>query len=1141
MVKSFKYLLAFLLLPAYQGLAAGTIGFSIHDSVVVQGNTISFPIYADSSLTGQNVTAFQLQISYNTSIFAADTIVTAGTMSQVFGSVSCNLSVAGKITVAAAGTTPLTGKGILIYVRLKAIGSGYSYLSFTGVAHNFLNEGSPPATWDNGYITTQPAPTITVSPSSGNVTVGDSLHFTASGGTAPYTWSVTNGAVATINSSGWLKGTHAGFTKVVAEDTHGTIDTTNGQVEIRAFRLTVHDTSYMQGQTFDLPVYVTDLTGLNVTSGSFDLTFSQSLMNVQGVVQTGTLLSSYSPPAVNSSVPGEVSISFAGASALSGSGVLLFVRFKVSSTSSGSAYISPANLLFNETMPGNSKNGYFSTINLATLYISPNTASVIAGNTLSFSASGGTSPYSWSTTDSSLATISSGGVLTALKGGTLNVKALDVYGGSGMSGEIQIYDTKVTIPDTIGVIGDTVDVPVYMSPVNPGIPVSSLQATIAYDSSVIHPIGIVSSGTLTDGWTYVPNITGTKMTFAAAGAAQVTTPGVICILRLLVPPWVNTSRTSSLTMQQFLLNEGSPRLLLDNGGVTSSNIPLPLVPTLSSPGNGATGVSASPTLSWNSSTGAVSYRLQVSTDSTFAATLYNSSGIVATTASLGGLAYLTKYFWRVNATNAAGTSSWSAVWKFTTVISPPPAPILASPANGATDVAVNPTISWNSSTGAASYRLQVSADAGFGTMLLDSSGLATTSVNMSGLGNSTMYYWRVNATSVGGTGSWSTVWHFTTIVAPPAAPLLSGPANGSTGTSVDPTLTWNSAAGATSYQLQVSADSNFATTDVDSTVVVVTSADVHGLVHNTKYHWRVRGSNVGGNGPWSSVWSFTTIVAAPASPSGLSAAAAGFFGMTLNWTDNSTNETGFKLERTPDSSGSWTVIVTLGVNSTSYPDTGLMDGSRYFYRVYVYNAGGNSGNSNIAVGTTVMRPPSGLAAIQSSGPKVVLTWQDSSGSEEVFRIERKTGSGGTYEQIDSVGTNAATFTDSTVTAGQHYFYRVRGHNSYATSSYSNEVNLLVMTVAGDHSAMPDSYGISQNYPNPFNPTTAIEYQLPEAAFMEVKVYDVMGRLVTTLVSGNRNAGYYKLTFDGSGLSTGIYFFRMSAGKFTQMRKMVLMK
>jgi len=96
------------------------------------------------------------------------------------------------------------------------------------------------------------------------------------------------------------------------------------------------------------------------------------------------------------------------------------------------------------------------------------------------------------------------------------------------------------------------------------------------------------------------------------------------------------------------------------------NPPTPNPPTLASPANGATGIMLPPNLTWNASAGAASYRLQVSTDIAFATTKYDVSGIIATSKTVNGLTNLTKYFWRVNAKNASGTSGWSSIWSFTT-------------------------------------------------------------------------------------------------------------------------------------------------------------------------------------------------------------------------------------------------------------------------------------------------------------------------------------------------------------------------------------------------------------------------------------------------------------------------------------------
>jgi len=94
---------------------------------------------------------------------------------------------------------------------------------------------------------------------------------------------------------------------------------------------------------------------------------------------------------------------------------------------------------------------------------------------------------------------------------------------------------------------------------------------------------------------------------------------------------------------------------------------------------------------------------------------------------------------------------------------------------------------------------------------------------------------------------------------------------------------------------------------------------------------------------------------------------------------------------------------------------------------------------------------------------------------------------------------------------------------------------------GDEGNLPDTYTLSQNYPNPFNPTTTINFALPENANVTLKVYDIIGRQVAELVNGEVEAGYHQVVFDATKLSSGIYFYRLTTDKFTQINKMILMK
>src|SRR5262249_3688747 len=143
-----------------------------------------------------------------------------------------------------------------------------------------------------------------------------------------------------------------------------------------------------------------------------------------------------------------------------------------------------------------------------------------------------------------------------------------------------------------------------------------------------------------------------------------------------------------------------------------------------------------------------------------------------------GLSINTRYFWRMNASNAGGPSPFTDAFSFTTGQgsgapppppppppggTPPPAPTLASPANDARDVSRTPTLSWNASAGATSYHVQVSTSSAFGTLVYDNAAVTGTSVTVSPiLASRGRFSWRVSASSAGGTSAFSSVRTFRT-------------------------------------------------------------------------------------------------------------------------------------------------------------------------------------------------------------------------------------------------------------------------------------------------------------------------------------------------------------------------------------------
>lgn len=88
---------------------------------------------------------------------------------------------------------------------------------------------------------------------------------------------------------------------------------------------------------------------------------------------------------------------------------------------------------------------------------------------------------------------------------------------------------------------------------------------------------------------------------------------------------------------------------------------------------------------------------------------------------------------------------------------------------------------------------------------------------------------------------------------------------------------------------------------------------------------------------------------------------------------------------------------------------------------------------------------------------------------------------------------------------------------------------------------PKEYSLSQNFPNPFNPTTVIQYQLPSDCKVNLKVYDLLGRELITLVNGDQTAGFKEATFNAHGFASGVYIYCLSAGKFTSIKKMMVLK
>jgi hypothetical protein len=172
--------------------------------------------------------------------------------------------------------------------------------------------------------------------------------------------------------------------------------------------------------------------------------------------------------------------------------------------------------------------------------------------------------------------------------------------------------------------------------------------------------------------------------------------------------------------------------------------------------------------------------------------------------------------------------------------------------------------------------------------------------------------------------------------------------------------------------------------------------------------------------------------------------------------------------------------------------------------------------------------------------KATLIWKTATEVNNFgFEIER-----GTSETpftrigfVDGAGNSLSekeySFVDE-LNRSDHYSYRLKQIDFDGSFTYSN-------TVEVNFEFIPTDYSLSQNYPNPFNPSTTIQYALPKVSFVTIAIYDILGKEVKLLVNEEQNPGEYKIVYDAKELSSGVYYYTIKAGDFSQNRKMILMR
>jgi hypothetical protein len=185
----------------------------------------------------------------------------------------------------------------------------------------------------------------------------------------------------------------------------------------------------------------------------------------------------------------------------------------------------------------------------------------------------------------------------------------------------------------------------------------------------------------------------------------------------------------------------------------------------------------------------------------------------------------------------------------------------------------------------------------------------------------------------------------------------------------------------------------------------------------------------------------------------------------------------------------------------------------------------------------VLLSPSGAATVPVSG--VNLNW-DVLLAASSYHLQVSTTPDFSASVLDTMFLPAAAFTLQNLAGPASYYWRVRGINSAGAGPWSEQRMFTTTTVAGvrSPSPLPGTTRLEQSYPNPFNPNSEIRYQIADYGKVRLSVFDLLGREIAVLVNETKSPGTYTVRFDGSGLASGFYFYRLTAGGYTETRKMI---
>ncbi len=556
-------------------------------------------------------------------------------------------------------------------------------------------------------------------------------------------------------------------------------------------------------------------------------------------------------------------------------------------------------------------------------------------------------------------------------------------------------------------------------------------------------------------------------------------------------------------------------------------VPLPLYP-----GNGSVDRPLSLTLRWSHILAAESYEAALASDSSFnSGIVLSDTGIVDTFRTVGGLSELTKYFWRVRARNVNGYSPWSASRSFTTMPPVPLPPLPLGPADRALDQPLTVYLYWDSVAHASRYELELAPDSLFASLILIDTALTQLHRTVDSLARSTTYFWRVCAVNAAGKSAWSPILRFTTT-------------------------------DASSFTFALARRWNLVSLPVD-----VPNRSLHSLFPNASPEafsydgsgYRLNDSLQPSIGYWVNVpdsgriavtgtlrirdtlqlspgWNLIgmisdtiPVMAVVTNPPGI--LGSSFFGYSGSYT---------VVQSLTAGSGYWIKaneagVLILQAGPATKPSSFVLSGMENARTMTVADALGKKATLYVSTGDPPLNnaipppPPDGAFDVRYGSGHMVESISDTRPGAVSILV-----SGASYPLSISWEGTGGTRSGFLVVNGRSFPLADQGSVSVPEGARIGLATAAPRT-------LPAAFSLGQNFPNPFNPTTVIRYGLPAEGRVILRVFNLLGEEVARPVDAVQSAGYHTVAFDAGRLPSGVYVYRLTAGSFTEARKMVVIR